>query len=787
MKASSNERPLRVVVLPVENQSGTAAHVEDMRKSLISRLTKQGVEVPDDATVEQFLAKHRVRYTGGLDLETAKAFEEELGVDAVLITAVDLYNEVPPPRISLLSRLVSTGVKPTILWFDSVGMAGDDSPGLLGLGRIDDPVKLREKAIGRLFESLAGYLAGSKSAQGARKVFQPKSAFRSPVVGRDLRESFINFVLNRSSGDEGASPARIEVSLSDASGKTVTVEYAATGGGSAVEGRDYALKGNALTFHPGETVKTVEIDIKHNGIYDDNKTIELSLKNPKGALLGKVATHTYTIINSDPEPTVSFATASQQVKKNAGAATILVELSAVSGKDVSVPFMVGGTARTPANYSITPSPVVIKAGTQSAAITVAVADNGINEDDKTVVVSMGVPQDAAQGKTTMSTVTIVDTSPMPTVSFAQKDTRGDEGTSPAVLEVALSAASGRTVEVEYAATGGTAVKGKDYAVEGSALTFAPGETKKTIELDIKNRAVHDDDKTVEVSLTKAVNGVLGNATIHTYTIVNTTPPPAVAFVTERQRIRATARIAAIAVELSAVSGKDVTVPFLVSGKAKTAKNYIITPSPVVIKAGRRDAVITVSMENDDDTDTDETIDVTLSSPMNASLGRIKTHTLTIINRNAKPTIAVVPFANVSGKKDAGDVVMLQFVKELMKLGDFTVVEPGIVRQQLLTMRIIMYDGASLADIDLLIKSLDADLILTGKVFDYQDYIVSGGTPKVDFSVALIEKSRGRVIWASKSYNKGDDGVTMFGWGSINTANALVAEMARAARKAMVAW
>jgi hypothetical protein len=40
----------------------------------------------------------------------------------------------------------------------------------------------------------------------------------------------------------------------------------------------------------------------------------------------------------------------------------------------------------------------------------------------------------------------------------------------------------------------------------------------------------------------------------------------------------------------------------------------------------------------------------------------------------------------------------------------------------------------------------------GKVFDYQDNEGAAMTPKVDFSVTLIENEQ-KVIWASKSYNQ----------------------------------
>jgi len=149
-----------------------------------------------------------------------------------------------------------------------------------------------------------------------------------------------------------------------------------------------------------------------------------------------------TILNTDPEPAVTFTTASQQVKESAGTATIGVELSAISGRDVTVPLMVSGTARTPGNFTLPSGPVVIKAGTKSASIPLQVVANGLNEDDKTVVVSMGVPVHAVQGKVVTSTVTIVSTDPEPAVSFVSASSSGEETTSPVRLEVKLSARAG---------------------------------------------------------------------------------------------------------------------------------------------------------------------------------------------------------------------------------------------------------------------------------------------------------------------------------------------------------
>jgi hypothetical protein len=50
---------------------------------------------------------------------------------------------------------------------------------------------------------------------------------------------------------------------------------------------------------------------------------------------------------------------------------------------------------------------------------------------------------------------------------------------------------------------------------------------------------------------------------------------------------------------------------------------------------------------------------------------------------------------------------------------------------------------------------------------------------------LIARDNKRIVWSSKSNNSGDDGVTLFDWGTVNTANAMVSEMANIVRKMMV--
>src|SRR5436190_7694788 len=59
-------------------------------------------------------------------------------------------------------------------------------------------------------------------------------------------------------------------------------------------------------------------------------------------------------------------------------------------------------------------------------------------------------------------------------------TEGDSGTTDATFTVNLSEATTDTVTVDYFTTDGTAAAGSDYQARSGTLTFAPGDTSKTI-------------------------------------------------------------------------------------------------------------------------------------------------------------------------------------------------------------------------------------------------------------------------------------------------------------------
>lgn len=166
-----------IAVMPVENLTGIAVPVDRVKRSLVEGMQRKGFNILGEDTFEIFMERHRVRYTGGINRALAKALQEETGTDAVLFASLELFDAGPPPKASLAARLVSTRGNADILWVGSVSMSGNDHPGFMLLGLIDDPGviwgNVRDGVLDSLKERLSGQVPREK--RRADKKFVPKS------------------------------------------------------------------------------------------------------------------------------------------------------------------------------------------------------------------------------------------------------------------------------------------------------------------------------------------------------------------------------------------------------------------------------------------------------------------------------------------------------------------------------------------------------------------------------------------------------------------------------------
>ena len=95
--------------------------------------------------------------------------------------------------------------------------------------------------------------------------------------------------------------------------------------------------------------------------------------------------------------------------------------------------------------------------------------------------------------------------------LAVADASAAEGDAVA-FAVSLTEAASEPVTVAYATAGGTATGGTDFTAASGTLTFAPGETEKTVSVATTDDSDEEQDETFTLTLSDPTNAGLGTAT-----------------------------------------------------------------------------------------------------------------------------------------------------------------------------------------------------------------------------------------------------------------------------------
>jgi RHS repeat-associated protein len=235
-------------------------------------------------------------------------------------------------------------------------------------------------------------------------------------------------------------------------------------------------------------------------------------------VLGNVATVTLAT------QLVNFSTVKVTTLENRGPAKLLVALRKPASAVTTVDYtLLGGTATPGADFDPTPGTVTFQPGDRSKTISIPIINDTINEPNESFQVVLSNPTGAVVGDSSVATVTIRDDDPPPKVGFAVSASSFSEGAGSVTIAVTLSAASEKTISVNFAAAGGTAASGSDYTLTAGTLTFAPGETTKLITLNIIQDTKDGGNTTVLVKLSKPSNATLSKSSVHTLTIVDDDP------------------------------------------------------------------------------------------------------------------------------------------------------------------------------------------------------------------------------------------------------------------------
>jgi hypothetical protein len=318
-------------------------------------------------------------------------------------------------------------------------------------------------------------------------------------------------------GNSGTVNATFTITLSAASGLPVTVGYA-TANGTATAGADYnALSPGTLTFAPGETAKTLIVQVLGDTVDEDSETFLVNLSSPTNATLARVQ-GTGTITDNDAAPSLRISDVSV-VEGDGGtsAATFTVTLSAVSERPVSVTYATANkTASAGSDYVAQSGSLLFAPGVTVQTIAVLVQGDTLTETNETFSVNLSGAVNASLADAT-GLATIVNDDAMPSLTIDNVIvTEGGKAT----FTITLSSVTSSKVTVRYTTANGTAVAGSDYQAKDTTISLPAGTISKTISISTYRDAVLDPDETFFVNLSAPVNAILGDPRQGTATIRN---------------------------------------------------------------------------------------------------------------------------------------------------------------------------------------------------------------------------------------------------------------------------
>ena len=443
---------------------------------------------------------------------------------------------------------------------------------------------------------------------------------------------------------EGASGTKemvFTITLSKPATEAVTIPWS-TQDGTAQAGSDYQAGSGSVTFAAGETSKTIAVTILGDAAVEANETFSLVLGTPGGASLAD-GTALGTIQNDDVLPSLSIADA-QVSEGNAGTKLMVftVTLSAAAQGPVTVAYTTrDGTALAGSDYNAQSGSLTFAAGETSKTIAVEVRGDTVDEIDESFELALS-NLTAASFARSSAVGTIANDDAPPVLSIANAEVvEGNSGARNIVFTLSLSKAIAQSVTANFATQDGTALAGSDYVARSGSVTFAAGETSKTIAVAVNGDTAIEADETFGLVLSNVVRATVASGG-GTGTIRNDDLPPPTLAIGDAQVTEGDAgtKQMLFTVTLSRAIATSSSVTWATqNGTATAGSDYTAARGTLSFAAGEVSKTIAVTVRGDAVVEADEGFSVVLGTATRATIAD-GTGIGTILNDDVPPALTI---------------------------------------------------------------------------------------------------------------------------------------------------
>ena len=366
---------------------------------------------------------------------------------------------------------------------------------------------------------------GDLDGDGDLDVFSANYGEYSSVYLNQNLQPNVTLSVDASTIVEAGGIATVAATLSAAHTAEVTIDLGISGTATATD--DYTVSGSQIVIPVGATSGSIAITAVQDNEDEPDETVLVDIANVTNAQEAGTQQVSTTILDDDEAvvvPDVVLSVDNATIPEEAGVATFIATLSAVTTLPVTIDLGISGTA-TAGDFNVSGTQIVVAPGATTGSITVTAVQDVVDEADETVVVDITNVTGGNELATQQQTTTIADDDepPVPDVTLAVDTAEIAEAGGVATFLVTLSEVTTLPVTVDLEITGSAGAG--DYTTSGTQIVVAPGATTGAVTVTAVDDTEDESDESVIVDIAAVANGNEAGEQQQTTTITDDDDPP----------------------------------------------------------------------------------------------------------------------------------------------------------------------------------------------------------------------------------------------------------------------
>lgn len=513
--------------------------------------------------------------------------------------------------------------------------------------------------------------------QSTSFTFTPAAANSATVDITDADNTPANLILGISKVSDAAersTPGFVKFSLpaNIVAAQDITVNYNVSGG-TATSDVDYAALSGTAIIKAGDDGVQIPVPVIDDQVIEPLETVIITLTGGNGAGLVYTGAGDVTVNISDDDNTpdnlllkvIKDVDATEQ--GTPGNFIVSLPDGVTSTEDITVNYIISGTATTTDDYNDLSGSVVITAGNSTANVPVTAVNDHVIEGTETVTLEItggsqtGVTFVPGPDKTASLDIIDDDQDPVNLVLNIAQDLDGAESgiNGRFIISLPFGVTSSEDITVNYTISG-TATPGDDYtALSGTAIIPA-GDNSVNVSVDVLNDNIIEPTETVIARLAGGNSTSLtftgtGSATVNITDDESTVPANLELTVTKGSDATEGSVNGSFVISLPGTvrSSQDITVNYTISGTATAGTDYTALSGTAVIPAGSPDVTVPVTVQDDQILEVVETVILTLNGGTSAGITYTGTGNATVNITDDENTPANLVL-HVAGNGDASE-------------------------------------------------------------------------------------------------------------------------------------